>query len=46
MEFPAKIGGALPDSLAAAALRAGKVTSVLEDILRHTPPPSHFGINE
>ncbi len=46
MKVPATISGALPDSLEAAASRAGQITSVLGDILHHAPPPSHFGINE
>ena len=45
-EIPATISDALPDSSEAAALRAGQMTSVLDEILHHTPTPSRFDINE
>ena len=44
--LPPAMAGTLPDTFESAALRAGKVTSVLDDILRQSPPPSHFGLNE
>ena len=45
-EVPATIMGTLPDSFESAALRATHISSVLDDILHHSPPPSHYGLNE
>ena len=45
-KLPPAIAGALPDSFESAALRAAQVTSVLDEILLHSRPPSHYGLNE
>jgi hypothetical protein len=38
--------GTLPDSFESAAIRAGEISSVLDEILHYSPPPSHYGLNE
>jgi hypothetical protein len=45
-EMPATIMGTLPDSFESAAMRATHISSVLDDILHYSPPPSHYGLNE
>ena len=42
-KVPSVINGKLPDSVEAVDLRAGQVTSVLDNIL-HQPPPPHFDL--
>ena len=38
-KVPASINSKLPDSVESADLRAGQITSVLDDILHQPPPP-------
>jgi hypothetical protein len=42
-KVPSAITGKLPDSVESAGLRAGQITSVLDDIL-HLPPPPQFDL--
>jgi hypothetical protein len=37
--FPPAINRSLPDSFETASLRATQVTTVLDGILQHSPPP-------
>jgi hypothetical protein len=45
-QVPTTIMGTLPNSFESAAMRATHISSVLDDILHHSPPPSHYGLNE
>jgi hypothetical protein len=38
--FPAVVNRSLPDSFESASLRASQVTTLLDDILHHAPPPT------
>jgi hypothetical protein len=44
--MPATLTGPLPASFEAAELRADQLSSVLDEILHHSPPPPHFGLND
>ena len=44
--IPPPLSGALRDPWQNVEARATQVTSTLDDILHHLPPPTHYGLNE
>ena len=45
-EMPRSVPGMIPHDADTVAQRAGQVTTVLDEIVHHTRPPSHYGLNE
>ena len=45
-EMPLMVPGTIPNDTDTAARRASQVTSVLDEILHQSRPPSHYGLNE
>ena len=44
--MPLGVPGTIPNDLDTVARRASQVTSVLDEILHQSRPPSHYGLNE
>jgi hypothetical protein len=45
-EMPRTMPGTIPNDTAAVAKRASQITSVLDEILHQSRPPSHYGLNK